>query len=82
MTLKMAVCIVNNNKQTKYEMNEGKPTSKWPVFTNLIRVATKVHLTLCTVAVIFYIFFSVPNYWQFCDFLVRTTVRVLFQNGV
>ena len=75
----MAVFIFNNNKQTKYEMNEGKPTSKWPVFTNLIRVATKVHFTLCTVAVIF---FSVPNYWQFCDFLVRTTVRVLFPNGV
>ena len=54
MTLKMAVCIVNNNKQTKYEINEGKPTSKWPVFTNLIRVATKVHLTLCTVAVIYF----------------------------
>ena len=48
-------------------------------FTNLIRVATKVHLTLCAVAVIF---FSVPNYWQFCDFLVRTTIWVLFQNGV
>ena len=36
MTLNMAVFIVNNNKQTKYEMNEGRPTSKWPVFTNLI----------------------------------------------
>ena len=32
MTLKMAVFIVNNNKQTKYETNEGKPTSKWPFF--------------------------------------------------
>ena len=55
MTLKMAVFIVNNNKQTKYETNEGKPTSKWPFKKKkLIRVATKVHLTLCTVAVIYF----------------------------
>ena len=30
MTLKMAVFIVNNNKQTKYETNEGKPLLSGP----------------------------------------------------